>query len=165
VKEYEGKVRVVYMNFVVHPQQVQMAHQFGCAAAKQGRFLDWKNAWWEKAYAKRELSTDNIMKFSQELGLDTNKLKADAESGECQNRVESDKQELEKFHVNGTPGFFINGKFIGGGMQKEQFKQIIDEKLKIAEASGVPGSDYYEKEIRGKGEKQFKSKKASKKPG
>ena len=166
VKEYEGKVGVVYMNMVVHPQQVQMAHQYGCAAAKQGKFVEFKHAFWEKGYnayaANRDVSAlgpDNIQKFAGEMGLDVAKLKADAESQDCAKRVADDMAELEKFHVNGTPGFFINGKFIGGGIPKPQFKKIIDEKLKIAEASGVPASEYYAKEIYGKGVKEFRSKK------
>ena len=56
---------------------------------------------------------------------------------------------------------FINGKFIGGAIPKPQFQQIIDEKLAIAEKSGVSGADYYEKEIMGKGVHQFRSKRDS----
>jgi protein-disulfide isomerase len=162
VSDYNGKVRVVYMNLVVHPAQVQMAHKYGCAAAKQGKFLAWKKAWWEKAYANREFSTENILKFSADLGLDTTKLKADAEATECDQRIESDRKELEKFHVNGTPGFFINGRFHGGGMPKSDFKTLIDEQLKIAETSGVPGGEYYQREVFGKGLKQFRSRKDAK---
>jgi len=66
--------------------------------------------------------------------------------------------ELQKFHVNSTPSFFINGKPLNGAMPKEGFKQVIDQQLKVAEASGVPGGSYYEKEIMGKGAKQFRSK-------
>jgi len=167
VKEYSGKVRVVHMNMVVHPDTVQLAHQYGCAAAKQQKFLAWKDAFWEKgfgAYAasggkdRSTLGEENMLKFSAELGLDIQKLKADGNSDGCKQRVAADQQELQKFRVSGTPAFFINGQFIGGGIPKEAFKQIIDEKLKIAEASGVPGAQYYEKEIMGKGSKQFRSK-------
>lgn len=167
MKEYGGKVRVVYMNMVVH-DVVLPAHQYSCAAAKQGKFLEYKHAFWEKAFGaykasagrdRSSLGEDNILKFSAELGLDVQKLKADANSAECKERVRADMTEMRKFKVNGTPAFFINGKFIGGGIPKQAFKQIIDEKLKIAEASGVPGSEYYEKEIRGKGVHQFRSKK------
>jgi len=43
--------------------------------------------------------------------------------------------ELEKFKVGATPTFFINGMHVGGALPKQAFKQIIDEKLKVAEAS------------------------------
>jgi predicted DsbA family dithiol-disulfide isomerase len=76
----------------------------------------------------------------------------------CQALIAKDMEELAKFRVNATPTFFINGKRIGGAVPKEEFKKVIDERLKVAEASGVSGADYYEKEVMGKGEKQFRSK-------
>ncbi len=170
VKEYDGKVRVVYMNLVVHPDTAQTAHLYSCAAAKQGKYTAWKDAFWTQGfnvYAKSggkdqgAMGEDNILKLSGEVGLDTQKLKADANGDDCKQRVEADTTELRKFKVNGTPGLFINGKFIGGAIPKPQFKQIIDEKLAVAEKSGVSGAEYYEKEIMGKGVHQFRSKRAS----
>jgi protein-disulfide isomerase len=157
-------VRVVFKNLVVHPQIVTAAHKAGCAAAKQGKFVPFKNAFWEKAFgpyaAQRDqskLGEENIMAIAKEIGLDTTKLKADMESADCKQMLDKDQQELAKFRVNSTPSFFINGKHLGGALPKEQFKAIIDERLKVAEASGVAGGDYYEKEVMGKGEKQFRS--------
>ncbi len=165
VKEYDGKVRVVYMNLVVHPDTAQLAHLYSCAAAKQGKYTAWKDAFWEKgfnAYArsrdKTAMGEDNILKLSADAGLDVQKLQADAKSNECKQRIDEDGEELRKFRVNGTPGLFINGKFIGGAIPKPQFKQIIDEKLALAANAGVSGAEYYEKEIMGKGVHQFRSK-------
>ena len=161
------------MNMVVHPDAVQVAHQYGCAAAKQGKFVEYKHAFWEKGFGpyaqsggkdRSALGEGNILQFAVEVGLDTSRLKADANSPACKQRVDEDEAELKKFRVNGTPGFFINGKFIGGGIPKDAFKEIIDDKLAIAEKSGVAGAEYYEKEIMGKGVHQFRSKKDSGKP-
>ena len=63
----------------------------------------------------------------------------------------------QKFQVNSTPTLFVNGTHVGGALPKEAFKAMIDEKLKLAEL-GRPGADYYDKEVMGKGEKQFRSK-------
>ena len=121
------------MNMVVHPDTVQMAHQYTCAAAKQKKFLEFYNAFWEKgfgAYAqsqgrdKAALGEDNILKFTATMGFDVQKLKADANSAECKQRVEEDMAELKKFRVSGTPAFFINGFHVGGGIPKQTFKKI-----------------------------------------
>jgi hypothetical protein len=80
-----------------------------------------------------------------------NRLQADMPS--CREVIAADEEELRKFKVSGTPAFFINGEFIGGGIPKDAFKQFIDRKLDIAARSGVPGAAYYDQEIRGKGEK------------
>jgi protein-disulfide isomerase len=165
VKEYSGKVRVVYKNMVVHPQVVTDAHLATCAASKQHKFLEFKHAVWEKGFEpysksggrdKDSFSEANLLKMGQDLGLNVDQLKSDMHGDECKARLKADEDELSKFHVHGTPAFFINGKHIGGGIPKEAFQKIIDEKLKVAEASGVSGAEYYEKEIMGKGEHQFK---------
>ena len=155
----------MFKNMVVHPQLVTVAHKAGCAASKQGKFVPFKNAFWEKAFgpyaAQRDqskLGEENIMAIAKDIGLDTAKLKADINSPDCQQMLDKDMQELAKFHVNSTPSFFINGKHLGGALPKEQFKAIIDEQLKIAEASGVSGGEYYDKVVLARGEKQFRSK-------
>ena len=154
---------------VVHPQVVTDAHKAGCAAAKQGKFVAYKNAFWDKAFGpyaaahdQSKLGIDNIMVIAKDIGLDTARLKADMEGAECKALLEADMAELQKFRVNSTPSFFINGKHINGALPKEAFKQVIEEKLKVAEASGVPGASYYDAEVMAKGSKQFRSKMDSK---
>jgi protein-disulfide isomerase len=151
LKEYEGKVRVVLKHMVIHPQ-VEAAHRVACGAAKQGKFKEFYKAFWEQGFNQRKMSEEDTFKIASDVGLDVNRLKADMDA--CAKFVRADEEELRKFKVSGTPAFFINGEFIGGGIPKEAFKQYIDKKLQIAQSSGVPGSEYYEKEIRGKGEKE-----------
>ena len=167
VKDYGGKVRVVYKNMVVHPQVAQIVHLASCAAAKQGKYLAFKTAFWDKgfgAYAASQgkdhsaYTDEGIAKIAGDIGIDTTRLTADMAGADCKKLVEDDMAELAKFKVNSTPTFFINGQHVGGALPKDAFKQIIDEKLKVAEASGVAGGDYYAKEVVGKGEKQFRSK-------
>ena len=59
--------------------------------------------------------------------------------------------------MNSTPTFFINGTHVGGAIAKEQFKSMIDDKLKEVEKSGVAPGDYYDKVIMATGEKKFRS--------
>ncbi len=165
VKDYGGKVRVVYKDMVVHPQVATPAHLAACGAAKQGKYLAFKTLVWEKGYkayaAARDpskLGEDNLMAIAKEAGLDTAKLKADMSGTECQAMIKADMDELAKFKVNSTPTFFVNGIHVGGALPKEEFKKIIDERLKVAEASGVSGAEYYDKEVLGKGVPQFRSK-------
>ena len=153
-------MRVVFKNMVVHPQAVQKAHQATCAAAKQQKFMDYYHTFWEKAFKPysesrdpTKLGEENILAIAKDLGMDPARFKTDMDSQECVAFVQGDMAELGKFQVNATPGFFINGKFVGGALPKEGFKQIIDQQLKVAEASGVSGAEYYQKEVMGKGEK------------
>ena len=156
---------------IVHPQVVMDAHKAGCAAAMQGKFVAFKDAFWDKAfdpYASAhdtsKLGVDNIMAIARDLGLDTARLKTDMESPQCKAQIEGDMAELQKFHVGATPTFFINGKILDGALPKEEFQQVIDEQLKIAEASGVPGADYYDKVVFAKGERQFRARQQPRRP-
>ena len=165
VKDYGGKVRVVYKDMVVHPQVATPAHLAACAAAKQGKYVAFKTAVWEKGFmpyaAARDpskLGEENLLAIAKDTGLDVEKLKTDMKGAECNALIQADMAELAKFKVNSTPTFFINGIHVGGALPIEEFKKIIDERIKVAEASGVSGSDYYSKEVVGKGEKQFRSK-------
>ena len=165
VKEYAGKVRVVYKDMVVHPQVATPAHLAACGAAKQGKYLVFKNAIWEKGFLPyasardpSKLGEENLLAIAKEVGLDVAKLKADMSGGECNQMIQADMAELAKFKVNSTPTFFVNGIHVGGALPKEEFKKIIDERLKVADASGVSGADYYSREVIGKGVPQFRSK-------
>jgi protein-disulfide isomerase len=162
---------VVLKNEVVHPDAVAQGHLAACAAAKQGKFPQLYKAWWEKAFKpyidsrgqnREGMTPEGFMKWAAELGIDAAKLKADMEGPECNKVIQDDMQELAKFNVNGTPAFFINGRMIPGGMAKEQFKELIDEKLKEVEKSGVAPNEYYDKVVMAKGERKFRSKKQPK---
>jgi len=163
VKEYDGKVRVVYKNFVVHPDTVTEAHLAGCAANKQGKFKAYKNAFWKDGFGKykatrdpKTMAKDALLALSKKAGLDTTQLAADMESDECKQLIQSEMAELQKFRVGGTPSFFVNGKSMGY-RGPGPFKAAIEAELKAVEASGVAAADYYEKEVMGKGSKVFVS--------
>ena len=167
VNEYPGKVRVVYKNLVVHPDSAMPGHLASCAAAKQGKYKEFKKAFWEKAftpYAQSRgaeagaMGKDNILAFSKELGIDTAKLAADMDSDACKQLVAGDMGDLEPFQVGSTPAFFINGRIVVGALPKPAFKKLIDEELAKAEKAGAKG-DYYEQVVIAKGEKKFRSKK------
>ena len=67
---------------VVHPQ-VTNAHLAGCAAAKQGKFQQFKTTWWEKGFKARKTDDANIDAIAKEIGLDMGKFKADKDGAEC----------------------------------------------------------------------------------
>ena len=164
MKDYGGKVRVVYKNLVIHPDTALPGHLANCAAGNQGKFMEFKKAFWDKAWTPYSQTRDAskmgpaaMEALAAELGLNMDKFKADMNGKDCMARMEADAAELQKFGVGGTPSFFINGTSLPG-MSEAQFKQIIDQKLKEAEASGIPAEEYYQKAIMEKGEKKFRSK-------
>jgi protein-disulfide isomerase len=164
VAEYQGQVRVVYQSLVVHPFAMA-AHLGSCAAGKQGKYLAFKKVVWEKSFREYADSRDpaaldeaHMIEAGKAAGLDTARMQKDLGAADCKARVEADMDALQRFGVRGTPTLFVNGTMLPTGLSKNRLKSAIDEKLRVARASGVAGSDYYAKEVVGKGEKQFRSK-------
>ena len=132
MKEYNGKVRVVFKNMVVHPQ-VEIAHLAGCAAGKQGKFQQFKNTWWEKAFKTRKMDEENINAIAKEIGLNMDKFKAALDNNVHKAKIDADAEAGNKAGINGTPAFVINGYYISGAQPESAFKKLINRALKEAE--------------------------------
>lgn len=167
VKEYGGKLRVVYMDRVVH-DFAEPAHLAGCAAGRQGKYLPFKKAFWDKGFGpylasrgrdRSGFEPDGLLAIAKEVQLDVGRFKADMASRACTDLLAHERVELDKFKVDGTPTFIINGRYISGGLDKDALRSIIDDRLRAAQASGVPAAQYYDREILARGEKKFRSKK------
>ncbi len=158
LETYGDDVRVVYKHYIVHPGSATIPAQATCAAHKQGKFAEMEEAIWEKGFkANRNLAMDNMEKIAGDLGLDMARFKSDIE-GDCSKLVQEDHQELAKVGVTGTPGFFINGRFIRGAQPFPAFKTVIDEELKKANErieKGTSVANYYKEWVLEKGEKKL----------
>lgn len=70
-----------------------------------------------------------VKAYGKEIGLDVNKLNSCMDSGDKTAVVAADTQQAEDVGVRGTPGFFVNGRFLGGAFPFEAFKELIDKEL------------------------------------
>jgi protein-disulfide isomerase len=75
------------------------------------------------------LSVINLKKYAKELGLNTSKFNKCLDSGEKKVLVDKSISYGTSVGVQGTPGFFINGKFLGGAFPFSAFKEIIDKEI------------------------------------
>jgi hypothetical protein len=99
---------------------------------------------------------DAMKKVAVAAGADAARLDADMEG--CTAWIADSSQSLRPLGVNGTPSFFINGRFLQA-LEVEQFDALIKEELAKADkaiADGVPQGDYYQRQIVAKGEKKAK---------
>jgi protein-disulfide isomerase len=155
VKDYNGQVRVVFKNFVVHPQVATIPAMAACAAGQQGKFVEMKNAIFDKAFASRDFGQDNMEKLAKDVGLDMDKFKSDMQGDKCKNQLAKDAKDVTSVGVNGTPAFFINGRYLSGAQPIEQFKQLIDEEMKKVDSSGMDPVAYYKKNVIDGGKKSL----------
>jgi protein-disulfide isomerase len=173
-KKYGGDLRLVYRNFVVHPQLVTAAALAACAAAKQGKFDAIDDALWERGFKTRTFDANKsdpdprcwettegcpvVVGFARDANLKLDRFKADMRS--CQVELQADMRELTGFGIGSTPSFFINGRYMVGAMPAESFAALIDEELAKANqriAAGTPKAAYYKTWVLGKGLARFEA--------
>lgn len=75
------------------------------------------------------LSEENLISYAEELDLDKKEFTQCLDSEKTALTVKADMDQAAGLSVQGTPGFFINGKFLGGAFPYETFKEIIDKEI------------------------------------
>ena len=177
-KKYGNDLRIVFKQFVVHPQVATAGALAFCAAAKQGKALQMDTLLWDKGFKGHNFDKDAagdaggasqkcwesaagcpvVLGFAQEIGLDQAKFKTDMK--DCQQLTQKDMRELQALGVGATPSFFINGRFMSGAMPIENFTQLIDEEKKKADdriGQGTPQAQYYQQWVIDKGLKTLEA--------
>ena len=78
---------------------------------------------------QREMSPEKYIEYATEIGLDLERFRQDVVSDDVKKRVDADSREAAGLGVTGTPGFFINGRFLRGARPFDDFKSLIEEEL------------------------------------
>ena len=92
------------------------------------------------------ISVPKLKIYAKELGLNTRKFNKCLDSGEKKTLVDKDTKYGSSLGVQGTPGFFINGRFLGGAFPFSAFKEIIDKE--ISGTSSNSCADYTESNLK-----------------
>jgi protein-disulfide isomerase len=72
---------------------------------------------------------EKVKGYAAKAGMNGDKLVKCVQAGGKKSGVQADQQQGDKVGVQGTPGFFVNGKFLGGAFPIESFKELIDREL------------------------------------
>ncbi len=124
---YGDKVRVVFRHFPLdRHENAKPAALATICANKDGKFWELHDKMFDN---QTSITTANILKWSQELGLDTKKIETCMGAPETAKLLERDLSDASKLGVNSTPTFFVNGKRVAGALPFEQFKTMIDAEL------------------------------------
>ena len=130
MKEYEGKVKLVFRHFPLdfHPF-AEKAAEAGACAADQGADKFWKLH--DKMFSNQQkLAVEDLKAYAKESGVDQAKFDKCLDSGEKKDAVAADQKAGSEAGVNGTPAFFVDGIFINGAVPYEQLKETVDRVLK-----------------------------------
>jgi protein-disulfide isomerase len=130
MKEYQGKVRLVYRDYPLQfHARAQKASEAALCAGDQGKYWDMH----AKLFANnRALEVPQLKQHAKDLGLEAGKFDQCLDKGDKSKAVEDSKKAGDEAGVTGTPAFFVNGRPLSGAVPFEKFKQIIDHELKVA---------------------------------
>jgi protein-disulfide isomerase len=148
VREYGGRVRVVYKNCVL-PQHSGAAHLAACAAGKQGKYRAFADAL-RAERARHAMTEEQIVQalreggaaavervmnpevdlaaLARDIGLDTAAFDAERSGAWCRAFLDRDQAEMDKLGIDHLPMFFIADKR-ADPMTKEALRAAIDAGL------------------------------------
>jgi protein-disulfide isomerase len=125
VREYEGRVRVVFMNYPLDGHvHAGDAARGAVAAGNQGKFWEMHDLLFEHQDA---LSPEDIEGYAERLSLDLERFRADVQAAATQERIDASKELGRELGVRGTPTIFINGRRFGGEL--ESLAAYVQEEL------------------------------------
>ena len=150
-KDYEGKIRIAFINLPLgfHKKAKDAAYA-AAAAHKQGKFWEVYSFLFtrQKEWNHVENFKEWIESKKEELPVEWEQFQKDMESKNIENLVAEDIKTATSLGLRGTPASFVNGRFISGALPIESFKKVIDEELKKAEDKGAKGDALYREIIK-----------------
>lgn len=144
-KEYGQDVRIVFEhNPLAFHQRAMPAAMAAEAAGRQGKFWKMHDLLFDN---QRALEDDDLLRYAKKIRLDRRRFKRDLRDQNLTQKIESQQKLANTLGARGTPGFFINGRFLSGAQPFESFSTLIDEELAHARGmveAGTPRDEVYD---------------------
>jgi len=138
IAEHADKIRFFYKHFPLsmHPN-AEKAARAAVAAMHQGKFWEMHHLLFEN---QTQLSTENIEKLAQSIGLDLAKFRQDRDSEATADFVAKNRKQGEALNLTGTPSIFIDGRKFesDGGQAKDELEAWIALELELQGAAPAP---------------------------
>lgn len=129
--EFSDNVLLVFKDMLLdfHPRADVAAIAARCAQEQ--------DAFWEMSrmlYTKQDewgggTGTDQFRSYAKLLKIDITKFNECIDSERHLDEIEADSKEADDFGISGTPATFVNEEFIGGVVEAEQLRDVIQNEL------------------------------------
>ena len=126
-EKYGERVRIVWKHLPldIHRDAVGAALAAE-AAGQQGKFWEYH----DKLFANQDrLSADDLTQYAKDLRLDLTRFESNLRGATEKQRIDADVADAKTLGIEGTPGIFINGRYLAGAQPFEVFEKVIDEEL------------------------------------
>ena len=151
-EKYPNDVRVAFRQLPLgFHDRARPAAKAALAAAQQGKFWEMHDTLFAN---QKGLSDADFENYARQIpGLNFDQWKKDLADPKLEQMVKEDEAVAQKFGANGTPAFFVNGRFLSGAQPFEAFDKLITEEKAKAEkflADKKPAKDkLYDEMIKG----------------
>lgn len=126
LKNYDGKVRLVYRDYPFLTPGSLVAALAGQCMNDQGKFWEFHDLAFNN---QANLTRDQFIADAQELKIDVPTFTTCLDSQQHIDKVKQDVADAQNLGVNGTPAFFVNGRFVSGAQPYSFFQTYIDAEL------------------------------------
>ncbi len=143
LEEYDGLIKYVYRDYPGVGGQYAVTSALAAECANdQGKFWDYHNILFENSSSLASDNLENILiGFAGELSLDVPTFTTCLQSRQHQDDIVLDRTDGLGRGVSGTPGFFINGRFLSGAQPIDTFRALINDELAKQGITPPGGSD------------------------
>jgi len=124
-------VRIGYWHFAFLGQESQWAGEASECAAEQEAFWEYHDYLFDNHGGENRgaFSKENLKRFADELGLDTEAFNVCLDSGRHTQVVQSETAAGRQIGIQSTPSFLVNGQPVIGAQPFEAFEQVIEQEL------------------------------------
>lgn len=128
-RDYKGRIAFAFKDvpLPMHASAQKAAEAAHCAGV-QGKFWDYH----DMLFARKQYNAADLRQYAQALGLEQGKFEQCLDSGSEAARIQAYVAEAQAIGLPGTPGFFVNGRFLNGAVDYEILRQAIEEELQFS---------------------------------
>lgn len=129
LKKYDGKVRLVFIDFPINPSGISLKVAEGSVCAEQqGKYWEFHDLAFEKQKELTDMGQDAPKKLAAQLKLDAKKFEDCLKTDAPAERVKKARAEGERVGVSGTPAIYLNGRRVRS-YEEAEFEAAIKEAL------------------------------------
>jgi len=135
--DFPGKVTIAFKDtpLPMHAN-AQKASEAAHCAGNQGKYWEYHDL----LFSSKQYALPNLKEDARALKLDGKAFDTCLDSGVHADLVKNQLNEAQGLGLPGTPGFFINGRFLTGTVSYEVMKQVVEEELKATGGSTMKQS-------------------------
>jgi len=128
----DGRVRFVYHPLAFIGDESLWASEAAECANEQGQFWDYHDKLFENQKGENQgaFAIDNLKRFAQELGLDTQAFNQCLDSHKYEDAVKKDTKDALDQGISTTPIFVIGEQTIRGAQDFQEFQSVIEAELR-----------------------------------